>query len=198
MLRISLKIRKERKGYALPSSTALARSTKVKLRFTSYRNIVLLNKVNYTPAKNVQKRAFGWNWLFPWWSGTYRSIQKDYTPFVNLVPFFNSSWENPPYWAYSITTTAWNTSVKKKILTHGETFKLKATLPTEITCTKCSTKQGDQNPEHRTFKYDDIRKHVFEHGREHIRALGRENRSFVKIRDTFHTFSTAVPLQMVT
>ena len=54
---------------------------------------------------------------------------------------------------------------EKEIFNAWKVLQIEGSIVNGFTCTKCATAQGDQNPEHRTFKYDDMRKHVFEHGR---------------------------------
>ena len=54
---------------------------------------------------------------------------------------------------------------EKEIFNAWKGLQIEGSIVNGFTCTKCATTQSDQNHEHRTFKYDDMRKHVLEHGR---------------------------------
>ena len=82
-------------------------------------------------------------------------------PIAKSAPSSRSCKGNP----HKTYLSSANHKTEKEVYDMLMDLEVQGTMSAGFQCTKCATAQGDQNPEHRTFKYDDMRKHVFEHGR---------------------------------
>ena len=86
-------------------------------------------------------------------------------PIAKSAPSSRSCKGNPPIRRTREHLSSANHKTEKEMYDMWMDLEVQGTVSAGFRCTKCATAQGDQNPEHRTFKYDDMRKHVFEHGR---------------------------------
>ena len=68
-------------------------------------------------------------------------------------------------YTFTLFLSSTNHLTEKAIYDMWLDLEVKGTMSAGFQCTKCDTTQGDQNPENHTFKYEYMRKHVFEHGR---------------------------------